>query len=217
MRDLGLLSLEPSVLVILIPILIFAFSIHEFSHAWAAYRLGDPTASQLGRLTLNPLAHLDPLGSMALLFIGFGWGKPVPVDYRYLQNPKQDMLWIALAGPAANFSIALVSGLLLRLLWGLGLLSGDAAIMKVLVMSLQINLVLGLFNFLPIPPLDGSRILAGLIPDRHRQLLMNLEYYGPKVLFALILIGMFTRVSIIGVIIRPFIYFFMKLFTLGLF
>ncbi len=214
---MGLISLDPAVQVILIPVIIFALSFHEYAHAWAAFRLGDPTASQLGRLTLNPLAHLDPFGAIVLYLVGFGWAKPVPVDFRYLSNPKKDMLWIALAGPAANFSIALASGLLLRLLWGLGLLSGDAAITTVLVMSLQINLVLGIFNFLPIPPLDGSRILAGLIPDRHRQFLINLEYYGPKVLFALILIGMFTRVSIIGVIIRPFIYFFMKLFTLGLF
>lgn len=214
---MGLISLDPAVQIILIPVIIFALSFHEYAHAWAAFRLGDPTASQMGRLTLNPLAHLDPFGAIVLYLVGFGWAKPVPVDFRYLSNPKKDMLWIALAGPAANFSIALASGLLLRLLWGLGLLSGDGAITTVLVMSLQINLVLGIFNFLPLPPLDGSRILAGLIPDRHRQFLTNLEYYGPKVLFAVILIGMFTRVSIIGAIISPFIHFFMKLFTLGLF
>ncbi len=214
---MGLISLDPAVQVILIPVIIFALSFHEFAHAWASNRLGDSTAAQLGRLTLNPLAHLDPFGAIVLYLVGFGWAKPVPVDYRYLKNPRKDMLWIALAGPAANFSLALISGILLRLLWSLGILDGNNMLVSVLVMSLQINLVLGLFNFLPLPPLDGSRILAGLIPNRNQQWLINLEYYGPKVLFALILIGMLTRVSIIGVIISPFIRFFMKLFTLGLF
>lgn len=214
---MGIISLDPSVQILLIPVLIFALSFHEYAHAWAAYRLGDPTASALGRLTLNPMAHLDPFGAIALYLIGFGWAKPVPVDYRYLRNPKQDMLWIALAGPASNFAMALISGLLLRFLWTTGMISGGSALTMVLVMSLQINLMLGLFNFLPIPPLDGSKILAGLIPNRHQNILHNMELYGPKILFAIILIGMVTRVSIIGTIIRPFINFFMKIFTLGLF
>ncbi len=214
---MGIISLDPSVQILLIPVLIFALSFHEYAHAWAAYRLGDPTASAMGRLTLNPMAHLDPFGAIALYLIGFGWAKPVPVDYRYLQNPKQDMLWIALAGPASNFAMALISGLLLRFLWTTGMISGGSALTMVLVMSLQINLMLGLFNFLPIPPLDGSKILAGLIPNRHQNILYNMELYGPKILFAIILIGMVTRVSIIGTVIRPFINFFMKIFTLGLF
>jgi len=214
---MGIISLDPSVQILLIPVLIFALSFHEYAHAWAAYRLGDPTASAMGRLTLNPMAHLDPFGAIALYLIGFGWAKPVPVDYRYLQNPKQDMLWIALAGPASNFAMALISGLLLRFLWTTGMISGGSALTMVLVMSLKINLMLGLFNFLPIPPLDGSKILAGLIPNRHQNILYNMELYGPKILFAIILIGMVTRVSIIGTVIRPFINFFMKIFTLGLF
>ena len=214
---MGIISLDPSVQILLIPVLIFALSFHEYAHAWAAYRLGDPTASAMGRLTLNPMAHLDPFGAIALYLIGFGWAKPVPVDYRYLQNPKQDMLWIALAGPASNFAMALISGLLLRFLWTTGMISGGSALTMVLVMSLKINLMLGLFNFLPIPPLDGSKILAGLIPNRHQNILYNMELYGPKILFAIILIGMVTRVPIIGTVIRPFINFFMKIFTLGLF
>ncbi|NQU28647.1 MAG: site-2 protease family protein [Candidatus Marinimicrobia bacterium] len=211
------MNLDPSVQILLIPVIIFALSFHEYAHAWAAYRLGDPTASSMGRLTLNPMAHLDPFGAIALYLIGFGWAKPVPVDYRYLRNPKQDMLWIALAGPASNFAMALISGLLLRFLWTAGIISGGSALTMVLVMSLQINLMLGMFNFLPIPPLDGSKILAGLIPNRHQNILYNMELYGPKILFAIILIGMVTRVSIIGKIISPFIHFFMKVFTLGLF
>ena len=174
---MGIISLDPSVQILLIPVLIFALSFHEYAHAWAAYRLGDPTASAMGRLTLNPMAHLDPFGAIALYLIGFGWAKPVPVDYRYLQNPKQDMLWIALAGPASNFAMALISGLLLRFLWTTGMISGGSALTMVLVMSLQINLMLGLFNFLPIPPLDGSKILAGLIPNRHQNILYNMELY----------------------------------------
>lgn len=214
---MGLISLDPSVQVILIPVIIFALSFHEFAHAWAAFRLGDPTAQSYGRLTLNPLAHLDPMGAIVLYLVGFGWAKPVPVDYRYLANPKRDLLWISLAGPASNFLMALISGLLLRLLWTMGIVSSGGVITTVLVMSLQINLVLGLFNFIPVPPLDGSKVLAGLLPPGNGRFLYNLEMYGPRILFAVILIGMFIGVSIIWKILSPFLYFFMKIFTLGMF
>ncbi len=214
---MGIISLDPAVQVILLPVIIFALSFHEFAHAWAAFRLGDPTAKSYGRLTLNPLAHLDPFGAIVLYLVGFGWAKPVPVDYRYLANPKRDMLWISLAGPVSNLSLALVSGLLLRFLWTAGIISGSGVLATVLVMSLQINLVLCFFNFLPVPPLDGSKILAGLMPPGNNEFLYKLEMYGPKVLFAVILIGMLTGVSIIGKIISPFIYLFMKIFTLGMF
>ena len=110
-------SLEPQIIILLIPALVFSLSFHEFAHAWMAYRLGDHTAARLGRLTLNPISHLDPIGSLALLLMGFGWAKPVPVNSRYLENPKKDMVKVAAAGPISNIILAVVAALALRLLF----------------------------------------------------------------------------------------------------
>jgi len=123
---MGIISLDPAVQVILIPVIIFALSFHEFSHGWMAHRYGDPTAKNAGRLTLNPMAHLDVFGSMALYFMGFGWAKPVPVDPRYLANPKKDMMRIALAGPVSNLIVALISGILLSILLRFGLIGNQS-------------------------------------------------------------------------------------------
>ncbi len=214
---MGIYALDPAVQVILIPVIIFALSFHEFSHGWMAYRYGDPTAKNVGRLTLNPMAHLDVFGSLALYLMGFGWAKPVPVDPRYLANPKRDMMWIALAGPVSNLIVALISGTLLSVLLRLGLISGQSPLTMVLIMSLQINLVLAIFNFIPIPPLDGSRILGGLIPYKYQNELAKFEYYGPRVLMGLIILSMFTRFNIFSVIISPIMTIFLKLFTFGIY
>ena len=214
---MGIISLDPAVQVILIPVIIFALSFHEFSHGWMAHRYGDPTAKNAGRLTLNPMAHLDVFGSMALYFMGFGWAKPVPVDPRYLANPKRDMMRIALAGPVSNLIVALISGILLSILLRFGLIGNQSTLVVVLIMSLQINLVLAIFNFIPIPPLDGSRILEGLIPYKYHNELAKFEYYGPRVLMGLILLSMFTRFNIFSVIISPIMTIFLKLFTFGIY
>lgn len=214
---MGIISLDPAVQVILIPVIIFALSFHEFAHGWVAYRFGDQTAKMNGRLTLNPMAHLDMFGSLALYFMGFGWAKPVPVDPRNLNNPKQDLMWISLAGPVSNFMLALISGILLSLFLRIGVISGNSTLTIVLIMSLQINLVLAIFNFIPIPPLDGSKILAGLIPYKYHNELAKFEYYGPRVLFGLILISMFTSLNIFSLVISPIMSVFLKLFTFGVF
>ena len=214
---MGIYALDPAVQVILIPVIIFALSFHEFSHGWMAYRYGDPTAKNAGRLTLNPMAHLDIFGSLALYLMGFGWAKPVPVDPRYLANPKRDMMWIALAGPVSNLIVALVSGILLSVLLRLGLIGSQSPLLMVLIMSLQINLVLAIFNFIPIPPLDGSRILGGLIPYKYQNELAKFEYYGPRILMGLIILSMFTRFNIFAVIISPIMTIFLKLFTFGIY
>jgi Zn-dependent protease len=214
---MGIISLDPAVQVILIPVIIFALSFHEFSHGWVASRFGDQTARYAGRLTLNPMAHLDLFGTMALYFMGFGWAKPVPVDPRNLQNPKQDMMWISLAGPVSNLILALISGILLSILLRLGIIGSQSPLIMVLIMSLQINLVLAIFNFLPIPPLDGSRILEGMVPNKYHNELAKFEYYGPRILFGLILISMFTRFNIFSVIISPIMSIFLKLFTFGIY
>ena len=116
-------NLEIEIIVLLIPALVFSLSFHEFAHAWMAFRLGDNTAARLGRLTLNPMAHLDPVGSIALLLMGFGWAKPVPVDARYLSNPRQDMVKVAAAGPLSNLLLAIIAALFLRFIFASDLLT----------------------------------------------------------------------------------------------
>ena len=201
-----LFRLPPEVLVLLIPVLLFALVFHEFSHGWVAYKLGDPTAKNQGRLTLNPIAHLDPFGSMMILFVGFGWAKPVPVDSRYLANPREDMMKIAFAGPASNLFLALI-GVLIRLTGYAGPLT------SMLILFTQINISLAVFNMIPIPPLDGSQIFSGIMIRRNPQLVMQLQMYGPQILMGLILFGMFTGVSVIWAFMSPFVNFFMFLFA----
>ena len=202
-----LFRLQPEVLALLIPVLLFALVFHEFSHGWVAYKLGDPTAKHQGRLTLNPIAHLDPFGSLMILFVGFGWAKPVPVDSRYLANPRVDMMKIAFAGPASNLLLALISGILIRMTGFMGPLT------SMLILFTQINISLAVFNMIPIPPLDGSQIFSGLMIRKNPNLVMQLQMYGPQILMGLILFGMFTGVSIIWAFMRPFVSLFMFLFA----
>jgi Zn-dependent protease len=206
-------------MLLLIPPILFALTVHEFSHAYVASRMGDPTARLLGRLTLNPLAHLDPIGTILLLIAGFGWAKPVPVDARYLAHPRRDMMWIALAGPASNVILAALFGTLLRGVDGNAYLSGTimgAALVDMVRYSVYLNLMLAVFNLIPIFPLDGSRILTGLLPARAAERYRALEPIGPMLLLGLILIGNLTRVSIIGMLILPVVAVLTRLFTGGL-
>ncbi len=195
------------VLVLLIPVLLFALVFHEFAHAWVAHKLGDPTARYSGRLTLNPMAHLDPFGSLMILFVGFGWAKPVPVDSRYLSNPRTDMMKIAFAGPAANLLLAFIAGTIIRT----GLFSGSIVMM--LYLFTQINIMLAVFNMIPIPPLDGSQIFSGIMSRKNPELIYKLQMYGPQILLGLIMIGYFTKFSPIWMIMSPFVNFFLFLFA----
>lgn len=195
------------VLILLIPVLVFALVFHEFSHAWVANKLGDPTARYSGRLTLNPLAHLDPFGSLMILFVGFGWAKPVPVDSRYLANPRVDMMKIAFAGPAANLLLAFVGGTIIRT----GLVSGSITLM--ILLFTQINIMLAVFNMIPIPPLDGSQIFSGIMSRKNPELVYKLQMYGPQILLGLIMIGYFTKISPIWIVMSPFVNFFLFLFA----
>ena len=202
-----LFRLPLEVLVLLIPVLLFALVFHEFSHGWVANRLGDPTAKYSGRLTLNPMAHLDLFGSLMILFVGFGWAKPVPVDSRYLANPRTDMMKIAFAGPASNLLLAFIAGSLIRLTGNMGVLS------SMLIMFVQINIMLAVFNMIPIPPLDGSQIFSGLMIRHNPDLVVKLQIYGPQILMGLILFGMLTSISPIWWLMSPFVNFFMFLFV----
>lgn len=149
------------------PAIVVALTVHEAAHAWVADRLGDPTPRALGRVTLNPLPHLDIMGTVLLVVMHFGWGRPVPVDVRYLRNPRRDLLLIAAAGPAVNLVTAIIVGLGLRLA-APALLESQTGIM--LFLGLQalvlLSLLLTFFNLLPVPPLDGSKVLSGLLSPR---------------------------------------------------
>ena len=204
-------------LLLIAPPILLALTFHEYAHAYVAHRYGDDTAQKSGRLTLNPLRHLDPLGTIMIFLVQFGWAKPVPVNPYNLRNPKNDMLWISAAGPLSNMLLALISGLLFRLFSDSAMiadkdsLTGLLAIMVFL--SLKINLALAIFNIIPIAPLDGSKILYGLLPPGFGKMILAIERYGPFILIGLIIFGRATGVSILGGLIWPFVGFFSKLFA----
>ena len=178
---------------VMIPALLLALTAHEYAHAWTANALGDPTARAQGRLTLNPIAHLDPVGTLALLFFRFGWAKPVPVNHLYFDHPRRDLMWVALAGPLTNLGLAAVSALILGMFRGLHVGPGLFWIVSPLVLMLRwsviYNVVLAIFNIIPIPPLDGGRVLSGLLPPRQAATYSRIEPYGMVLLMLLILSG----------------------------
>ena len=207
-----LLRLPMEVLIILLPILIFSLCFHEFSHGYIAYKLGDHTAARNGRLTLNPLAHLDPIGSLMILFVGFGWAKPVPVNPVNFSNPRLDMMKVAFAGPASNLLLAFTGGLIMRLVNIFGLLQSEMFI-QTLYFFIFINISLAVFNMIPVAPLDGSQIFGNMISKNNPKLAWKLQMYGPKILMGIILIGMVTPFSVLGFLMMPFVKMFMYLFT----
>jgi len=196
-------GLSISTILVRLIVLFLAVPIHEWAHAWSAYQLGDDTASLRGRMTLNPLAHLDPIGSLLLLFSGFGWGKPVPVNpYRMRTNPRAGMAISAAAGPFSNFVLAMLLAIPFRLGW-VGWYTEGFSIGSLLLIAIQINLGLMLFNLIPIYPLDGEKILMGLLPPRWGDNLLRLRPFGTLILAVLIFILPRMGVDLIGILIMP--------------
>lgn len=177
-------------LILMLPALLLAVTVHEVAHGFVADRLGDPTARREGRLTLNPLPHIDPLGALAFVLAGFGWAKPVPVNAGNLRHPVRDMAWVAAAGPISNFLVAfvgLIALVLVRRLLNAPFLAEPLVGMLSYVYSF--NLALGIFNLIPLPPLDGGHFLPYLFPRGSWTLLHQLEQYGPFILLLLLLSG----------------------------
>ena len=174
-------------------LLIIAMSVHEFAHGFLAYKLGDSTAKYSGRLTLNPLAHIDPIWTIAVPFIlyltsggrfVFGAAKPIPINYWALKNPKRDIIWVGLSGPLANFIFAALLAILTRPM-------PETLLRALLLELIVINVVLGVFNLIPLPPLDGSRVLAGLLPENLARAYAAIEPYGFVILMLLFWFGGF--------------------------
>ena len=218
-RNLDVLSQDPEAfllfIVLLLTALLASITIHEFSHALVATSLGDDTAKRLGRLSLDPRVHLDPAGSLMILLAGFGWGKPVPVNERaFGVNALKNMMFVALAGPTSNFVLAFLIGFLFKagiLEWpAIGILtpqpldtSPSVLIGQLFAIALFLNLVLGVFNLIPLAPLDGSKVALGVLPRKLALSYMRLEPYGPGILMGIIMLDIVANTGIIAWIIGP--------------
>ena len=195
-------------LLISIPFFLLALVIHEYAHGWVANKLGDSTAKHSGRLTFNPMAHIDPVGTVILpLFllllhspVVFGWAKPVPVNFSRLKNPKEDMFWVAIAGPGANFIAALFFASLIKIPF----IAATGILRLIFAQLLVMNVALAVFNLLPVPPLDGSRIMFSVLPNNLAYRYIKLEPYGMFILIALLWLGVMNSViwPVISVLIK---------------
>lgn len=201
------------------PMILFAITIHEYMHARMALMCGDPTAKNMGRVTLNPIAHLDPIGTICLVFLPIGWGKPVPVNVFNLRNPKRDDVLVSVAGPASNIAVAIAIGLLLRLIpWrhcltDLGPFPAKCfrSLLQMLYVGLMINIGLAVFNMLPLFPLDGSHVVRGLLPERASMAFERFSRYAPGILIGLILFEHVLRKPLLSAVLIPPIGFLARL------
>ena len=204
-----MLNLTPATIISRIITLMIAFSVHEFSHAWTADRFGDDTPRYNGRLTLNPAVHLDLMGTLMLLFVGFGWAKPVPVNpYTLRRRSPSAMMWVSLAGPLSNLLLAVIAAIPLRL----GLVPYSASSGRLfptpsgfLLEFIFVNLALALFNLIPLAPLDGDKVAEFLFPPPLSRFLERIRPYSPLILLALLFLLPYLGIDIVGWVIRPVI------------
>lgn len=192
-------------LLMRLPAVLWALSFHEFCHGWMAHKLGDNTAAHQGRLSLNPLDHLDPIGTLMLIIFKFGWAKPVPINSRYFKKPRRDIALVSIAGAAGNFLTAFVCGLLIRFFPTL--IFSSPTISSIVFNFIAINIGLGVFNLIPIPPLDGSKLLAVMLPPSQMRTYFFLERYGMFIIMILV----FTNV--IQIIMGPIFTFMIRFFV----
>lgn len=200
---LSLLVQNPLQFIIVAGLLVVAISVHEFSHAFAADNLGDPTPRAAGRLTLDPRAHLDPIGSLLLLIVGFGWGRPVPFDPFNLKDTRRDAAIISLAGPLSNLIMAIAASILIRIFLLIPIVFLSVLLVDVLSLFIYFNILLAIFNLIPIHPLDGFKVVGGILPKKYYYDWMELERYG--MIFLILLIFPFFGVSPIVSFILPII------------
>ena len=199
---INLLFKDPLAFVLVAIPLLYSIIIHELAHGWVAYKMGDSTAKWLGRLSLNPIKHLDPIGTVMLFVFGFGWAKPVPVNFNNLRDERKGIIFVSAAGIVANIILAFFSFLLLRLLTP----TPFGILYTILYYFAQINIMLAAFNLIPIPPLDGSKILMGFLSRRAQYSLERIEPYGMFIIIALLYLGVlnpliaFLRQAILSVI-----------------
>lgn len=199
-------------LLLSLPVILLSLTVHEYAHGYVAYRCGDGTAKAFGRLTLNPRKHLDPIGSLCMLMVGFGWAKPVPVNMRHFRKPKRDMVLVSVAGPLSNFILAFFSAAIAEIIFILCTKNGQFAILGDMVyyqdklglalyflytvfdLGIILNVGLGLFNLIPVPPLDGSKILAGVLPNHLAMRYLQIERYMREVMLVIMLLS-FTSIG----------------------
>lgn len=194
--------------IIRLGVLLFAITIHEYAHGRVAFFLGDPTAKNAGRLTLNPIPHIDPLGAICLFLFRFGWAKPVPIDLRYFKNPRMGSFLVSLSGPLANFTAAFLAGMIFRFF-----LFPSEIYISLLVTLILMNIGLGLFNLLPIPPLDGSHILESFLPYKALVKYRQIGRYAPLILIGVFLADRFLQTGIIFTVLHQPMRYLLWLFS----
>jgi Zn-dependent protease len=187
-----------------VPVILIALTIHEYAHGYLAWLKGDNTAKKAGRLTLNPIAHLDIFGTIMLFFGPFGWAKPVPINHFNFRNPQRDTIYVGAAGPLANIALAIIFGFILRFIREANIVSQiPFFILSFLQLSFYINLGISFFNLIPVPPLDGSHILMGFLPPEKLRTYLKYMHYAPMVLFSLIILEWLAHIPIFSTIIDP--------------
>jgi Zn-dependent protease len=188
---------KTQLMILLTPVILLSLTVHEYSHGKVAFLLGDDTAKRLGRLTFNPLKHLDMMGVVFFYFVGFGWAKPVPVDWRNFQNPRRDMMYVALAGPLSNVALAVICSFFIRMV------SPEEHLIAFILLSFGvfINVALAIFNMLPVAPLDGGSVIKGMVSHEMAETMSRYDRYGAVLILGVFLLDHFAHTGILGTIL----------------